>query len=84
MATMRERKAYSLIVGIIDIMEAKKITAGISVRNKFLLRHINMENKKMSKTDTVAIAQMSVECKKVLAKLIASNDRDLNIIAHMV
>ena len=65
-------------------MEAKKITAGISVRNKFLLRHINMENKKMSKTDTVAIAQMSVECKKVLAKLIASNDRDLNIIAQLI
>ena len=38
----------------------------------------------MSTTGIVAIAQMSVECKKVLAKLIASNDRDLNIIAQLI
>ena len=65
-------------------MEVKKIIAGILVRNKFLLRLISMENKKMSTTGIVAIAQMSVECKKVLAKLIASNDRDLNIIAQLI
>lgn len=65
-------------------MEAKKIIAGISVRNKFLLRLISMETNKPTTNDNVAIAQMSFECKQVLAKLIASNDRDLNIIAQLI